>query len=196
MVTLFFYFLHIVVIARSQHLFVALELIGLLLALSAFYWLFNTFFVQRLVQLNLSVLKDIPEVLGDTVVRSQILLSKVDCLLVAQDCCRIRLQKFLLDSHIMVSNCQHRGSVFVRIWGHCLLVSLCILIVGVAIGVKLFREHHFLKQNYCGHCVIERQLVLVQLRQDSTDIQMSVGLDFRSLKLGLNGQSLLQEIEC
>ena len=43
--------------------------------------------------------------------------------------------------------------------------------------------------------MIQSQLMLIQLTQHSTDVQMCVRLHFRPLKFGLNCQSLLQEVE-
>ena len=68
--------------------------------------------------LDFSVFENISQVLGDAVIRSQVLFRKVDSLLVLQDRSRVRLQELLFNAHIMVSNRQHGSSVFVGLWGH------------------------------------------------------------------------------
>lgn len=95
----------------------------------------------------------------------------------------------------MVRNGQHRSPVLVSLSGHPFASFYLVLVVGVALGVQLLREHHLLKQDDSRHRVVQSQLVLVQLGENRTDVQMGVRLHLRSLQLGLNRECLLQEVE-
>lgn len=44
--------------------------------------------------------------------------------------------------------------------------------------------------------MVQRQFMLVQLRQDGANVQMSVSLDLRSLQSRLDCQGTLEEVEC
>lgn len=80
--------LHIVVVARGEHLFIRLEFLGLFLTL-ALGWLLNAFLVKRLVQLDFGVLENISKVLSDSIFRAQILFSKINSFLVAKNSGRV-----------------------------------------------------------------------------------------------------------
>lgn len=101
----FVYALHVVVVARRHHVVVMVIHFAALAFRPFASALASTFLVERLVQLNFGVLINIPQILSDTVVSTQVLFSKVDCFLVRQDGCGVALQKFLLDSHVVVGNC-------------------------------------------------------------------------------------------
>lgn len=145
--------------------------------------------------LDLRVFKDIAQVLGDPVVRPQVLLREVDCLLVRQNRCGIRLQELLFDPHIMVRNGQHRSPVFICLRLLALLGCLLLVIQAVRVRIQALREHHFLEQDDRRHRVVKGQLVLIQLGQHSADVQVRVRLYLGPLKLRLDGQRLLKEVQ-
>jgi len=87
-IVLLFDLLHIVVVARGEHLFIRLEFLGLFLTL-ALGWLLNAFLVKRLVQLDFGVLENISKVLSDSIFRAQILFSKINSFLVAKNSGRV-----------------------------------------------------------------------------------------------------------
>jgi hypothetical protein len=120
--------------------------------------------------LDFSVFKDVSQVLGDSIIVAQILLREVDCLLVAQDCSGVRLQELLFNTHVMVSNSQDCGSILVCLWGHRIIIIFLVVIVRIALGVQLLRQHHFLKQDDSAHRVVQRKLVLVQLGQYGANV--------------------------
>lgn len=61
--------------------------------------------------LNLGVFENASEILGDPVISSEILLSKVDRFFVGENGSRIRAEELLLDAHIVVRNREHGGSI-------------------------------------------------------------------------------------
>lgn len=91
---LFLHLFHVDLVPGGHHLLVGLHVVATLLPLLTLDG-FLAFLVQRLIQLNrkiritisstnldLGVFKDVPQILGDTVVGAQILLGEVDSLLV------------------------------------------------------------------------------------------------------------------
>ena len=52
----------------------------------------------------LGIVIDISEILSDSIIRSEVLLSKVDSFLIAENGSRVRPQEFLLYSHIVISD--------------------------------------------------------------------------------------------
>ena len=110
----------------------------------------NTIFTY----LNFSIFKDIPQILSDAIVRTQILFSKVDRFLIAEDRCGIRLKEFLFDAHIMVGNRKHGRSILIRLHGHRGIILILVIIVWVALRIQSLRQHHLLQQDDSAHCVI------------------------------------------
>jgi hypothetical protein len=60
---------------------------------------------------------------------------------------------------------------------------------------ELLGEHHLLQKNNSTHGMVKSQFVLVKLREDSADVEMSISLDLGLLESGLNGESTLQEVK-
>ena len=139
--------------------------------------------------LDLGVLKDIAEVLGDSVFRSQILLSKVHGLFVGKDGRGIRAEELLLDTHVVIGDSQDCCAVLRRLRRQILFV------LSEGGRVKPLSQHHLLKQNDGTHGVIKSQFVLVKLRENCTDVQMSVSLDLWALEPRFNSKSSLQEVK-
>lgn len=100
-------FLHVV--TGSQHLLVLLLGGSTLLCRSLSS--LASFFVHAAVQLNLRVFENASEILGDPVISSEILLSKVDRFFVGENGSRIRAEELLLDAHIVVRNREYSGSI-------------------------------------------------------------------------------------
>ena len=107
--------------------------------------------------LNLSVLEYIAQVLGDTVFRTKVLFGEVNSFLVRKDGSWVRSEEFLLDAHIVISNGKYSSSILGRF---CWKVFLILL---ESCRVQSLRQHHLLKQDHCTHCVVQGQLMLVQL---------------------------------
>lgn len=138
--------------------------------------------------LDLGVIEHVSQVLRDTIIWAQILLSEVDGLLVGQDRGRVRTKELLLDSHVVVGDGEHSSAVLCSVgWSF-----LFLLLEGG--WVKSLSQHDLLQQDHSTHRMVESQLVLVQLRQNRTDVQMGVGLDLGSLQARLDGQCTLQEV--
>jgi hypothetical protein len=95
----------------------------------------------------------------------------------------------------VVSDCEHCCPILICIWGQFCL-SLCVIVIGVALRVESLREHHLLEQDNCRHSVVKCQFVLIKLGKHSANIQMSISLNLWSLQLSLDGERLLQEVKC
>lgn len=54
---------------------------------------------------------DVSEVLGNAIIRSEVLLCEIHCFFVAQDGSRVRPQEFLLDSHVVIGDGKHSCAV-------------------------------------------------------------------------------------
>ena len=93
--------------------------------------------------------------MSDAVLWSEVLLREVHGFLVGKDSSGVRSEELLLDSHIMISDGEHGGTVF-----RCLSGQIFIVIME-GTGIKSLGQHHLLKKDDCAHCVVQGQLVLV-----------------------------------
>ena len=141
---------------------------------------------------DLSVFENASQVLRDPVIRAKVLLGEVDCLFVTQNGRWVRTEELLLDTHVVIGNGEHGRSIFRGFrWQRGILLR--ILFEGT--GVESLREHHLLEEDDGAHRVVECQLVLVQLRENGTDVQVSVCLDLGLLEARFDRESTLEEIQ-
>jgi hypothetical protein len=87
----------------------------------------------------------------------------------------------------VIGDGQYSRAVLARVGGHLFLVLL------ESVWVQLLCEHDLLKEDHGAHSVVESQLVLVELRENRANVQVSVCLDLGSLQARLNRESPLQE---
>lgn len=129
------------------------------------------------------------EILCNSILWSKMLLSEINCLFVWQYGCWIGPQKFLFNAHVMVCNGQYCNFIFIAVLA--LSWEIIKIIIGSWTWIKLFPKHHFLEQNDGTHCMIEGQLMLVQLWKDGTNVEMCISLCLWPLKSTFNSQSSL-----
>ena len=89
----------------------------------------------------------------------------------------------------MVGDREHGSAVLRGLGGKVFLILL------ERHRVKSLGKHHLLQEDDCAHGVVQRKLVLVQLREHRTDVQVRVSLDLGSLQPRLNRECPLQEVE-
>lgn len=123
------------------------------------------------------------------------LFSEVDCLLVGQYGSWVTAQEFLLHAHVVVGNRQHCNLVLVRFLRLECAWHVFQVVVQGRLRVEPLSEHHFLEQDDCAHRVVECQLVLVELGEDGTNIQMRIRLRFGSLESAFDGEGSLQKVK-
>lgn len=94
------------VVAWSKHLVLhhAAHAVRRSVHLLLSFALFATALVKRRVQLDLGIFEDIAQVLRNAVLWTQVLLSKVDGLLVTQDGCGVGSEELLFDTHVVIGN--------------------------------------------------------------------------------------------
>ena len=144
------------------------------------------------IKLVLRIFIHVLQVLCDAILRSQILLCEIYCLFVAKNSGRVRAQEFLLYTHVVVGNgkdsCAVLG-VFVSCRKFLLFLLHCM-------RIQPLSKLHFLKKDHCRHGVIQCELMLIQLTENGTYVEVCVSLDLRSLEACFDCQCLLQEVQC
>jgi hypothetical protein len=92
------------------------------------------------IKLVLGILIDVSEVLRDAIFGSEVLLSEIDCLFVAEDGGRVGTQEFLLYSHVVIGDGKDGGTVL-RVFVACRKLFLFLL---DGMGVKSLPKLHLL----------------------------------------------------